>query len=216
MNIPKTISPLFYLSLLLLLSLSYAATPPSSPLSLNLVNETLISGMTNTNPPFRYYHLQSASASNDNGTFGLIYAWPLDKPPFWLRAIPRSAAMQVLSWVMRESVAHLDPEAEVGREYLTFGPEYRKNMNFLDERVVIRQYYEGDWEEEPDVPREELKNKHIAEGAAIGGNIFGRGQVEQEVAFWMCYITPVREIANCVGILMVQMDVWQRKDFGAR
>ena len=72
---------------------------------------------------------------------------------------------------MRESVAHLDPEAEVGREYLTFGPEYRRNMNFLDERVAIRQYYEGDWAKEPDVPREELKNRHIAEGAAIGGNI---------------------------------------------
>ncbi|KAL8658348.1 MAG: hypothetical protein Q9226_001058 [Calogaya cf. arnoldii] len=164
--------------------------------------------MTNTTPPFRYFRSLSPNALKD---FTLIdpYGGP-PEPPSYLRPIRRSAGNQILSWLMRESVADRPPKDPVGKEYLMLAPEYRPNLNFLDMRAVVRQFWEGDLEGVV-VPAGELTNAEVAAAAGIGGNAFGRGQLTYEYALWMCCLTREWKLEKCVGIVMVQLDVWLRK-----
>ncbi|KAL8849651.1 MAG: hypothetical protein Q9221_005341 [Calogaya cf. arnoldii] len=203
----RSISPLFSLSFLFPPSFSSPALPPIPPLPLN-IDEPILVSMTNTTPPFRYFKSLSPDALED---FSLIdpYGDP-SEPPSYLRPIRRSAGVQILSWLMRESVANLPPEDPVGKEYLTWGPEYRSNLNYLDMRAVVRQFWEGDWKG-VDVPAGDLTNAEVAAAAGIGGNAFGRGQLTYEYALWMCYLTEEWKLEKCVGIVMVQLDVWLRK-----
>lgn len=111
---------------------------------------------------------------------------------------------------MRESVAQLPPEDPVGKDYLTFGPEVRPSLNYLDTRIAVRQYREGDWQG-VDWPEARLRNKELAAAAGIGGDMFGRKAVSSEIALRMCYLGEHRNVDRCVGTVMVQRDLWVRR-----
>lgn len=56
-----------------------------------------------------------------------------------------------------------------------------------------------------------LTYPEVEAAVGIGGNAFARGKLTTEYALYMCYLTRVRKLEKCVGVVMVQMDVWLRK-----
>lgn len=204
MLIQNPILSLLSVSLLVPLGLCVPASPASFSLSLNS-NRDISIATTSTNPPFRYNQLHGL---NETEVLAFSDAY-LPHYPTWLRRIPALGPIRILWWAMQKSVAHLPREEEVGKGYITFGPEYSPNINFLDVRVSIRQFNEGDWEER-DVKSEKLKNKDIATTAELGPLILGDD--EREGAHWMCYIiAKTGEVTRCVGMMTVQRDVWKGK-----
>ncbi|KAL8843082.1 MAG: hypothetical protein Q9176_002385 [Flavoplaca citrina] len=134
--------------------------------------------MTNTTPPYPYVQLAS---SNELDDFALIDAWLLPSgSPSNPRRIPRTSGLQVLSWLICESVAGLPP---------TTAPTKAGGSGARD-----------------------LTNYHVTRPADIGGNTFGKGQVQMEYTFYMCHVTRDREILKCVGVVILELDVWLRKD----
>ncbi|KAL8724350.1 MAG: hypothetical protein Q9166_008003, partial [cf. Caloplaca sp. 2 TL-2023] len=201
-----SISTLLSLSFLPL-SLSLPASPASPLLSLD-INESTPLTTTNTAPPLRFYQSQGPNALPN---FALIDIYgPPSIPPAWFRPTQRGASIQVLSSKMRESVAHLPVEAPVGKDYLTFGPEYRPNLNYLDTRIVVRQYHERDWGGDG-VKEARMRNKELVAAAGIAGNMYGTGEVKTEGAWRMCYMDEQRRLDRCVGVIMVQRDLWLRR-----
>ena len=202
MLIQNPILSLLSVSLLVPLSLCVPAAPTSFPLSLNS-NSGISIGMTSTNPPRRYYQLR---VQNDTRVLVFIEAY-LSRSPTCLRPIPAQGPIEILWRAMQDSVAHLPPEKEVGKNYITYGPEYRPNFDSLDVRVSIRQFNKGDWEGE-DYTSEKLKNKHIAEAAEAGPWLIELKEDMHENAYFMCLADP--ETETCVGILTLERMLWER------
>ncbi|KAL8912126.1 MAG: hypothetical protein Q9171_002842 [Xanthocarpia ochracea] len=196
------------ISMLTLLFLSLSVLPFSSslepPASLINIQEPLtILNIGNDTHPVQFYHIQ-----NEIPGFGLVTAWP--KPgqrPTWLRPAQAGAGIQILASYIHQEFVRLPRDEAVGKQYLTWGPELRPSLNYLDTRIVVRQYDARQWE--PDAaPQRQLKNGELRQAAVILGNMYGRYELRTEDALRMCYVNAQKGLDWCSGIIMVQRDLW--------
>lgn len=197
---------LILIFLSVLLPFCFALDP--QPRTLTLSNAPLrVLNIGNDTNPVPFYQ---TSNPTDFPNFGLLSAWPAPRhAPDWFRPIPPGATIQILSSVILQTFAPLPPVQPVGKSYLSWGPEYRPNMNHLDTRITVRQYRANEWG--PGASGERiLTNGDVAVAAHILGDLYRRGEAPTEGAWRMCYVTDRQALDRCSGVIMVQRDVWLR------
>ncbi|KAL8995425.1 MAG: hypothetical protein Q9169_004837 [Polycauliona sp. 2 TL-2023] len=200
-------STLFSLSIL---PFCISLNAPPSPLIINNDPLTVFNVGNDTNPI--HFYTPSSTAGNDSPNFGLATAWPPPRHrPEWLRPIPAGATMQILVSIIVQAFASLPAAQSVNKNFLTWGPEYRPNMNHLDTRIVIRQYRISEWGPGT-IPRERvLKYGDVAAAAYILGNLYRTGEATTEDSWRMCFVDDRQVLARCSGVIMVQRDTWLRE-----
>ncbi|KAI4222173.1 MAG: hypothetical protein L6R36_006341, partial [Xanthoria steineri] len=176
--------------------------------TLTLSNAPLtVLNIGNDTHPIPFYQ---TSNPTDLPQFGLLSAWPAPRhAPDWVRPIPPGATIQILTSVILQTFGPLPPIQPVGKNYLSWGPEYRSNMNHLDTRISVRQYRASEWG--PGASGERiLTTGDVAVAAHILGDLYRRDEAPTEGAWRMCYVVDRQALDRCSGVIMVQRDVWLR------
>ncbi|KAL8930008.1 MAG: hypothetical protein Q9172_000240 [Xanthocarpia lactea] len=193
---------LLFLSLSVL-PFSFSLEPPAS--LINSKGPLSILNIGNDTHPVQFYHIQTG---NDLSNYGLVTAWPMpSQRPTWLRPVLAGAGIQDLASIIHDKFIRLPPNEWVGKRYLTWGPEDRPNLDYLDTRIVVRQYQAKEWAPDP-TPQWQLKNGELELAAFTLGQMYRSGQLRTENAFRMCYVNPQKGLDWCSGVMMVQRNLW--------